>query len=458
MKLRAWASIVGVWIALTGARGAAADERIDLTLESAVGLAVRNSTGVLKSENAVELSGAEVLQSYAQFLPTLDVGASYGYSSGTQLSVINIVSEITSKNKSATYQLGTTLNLFNGVGDYSAWKSALNRRDSAQFSLYWAKQQIAIDVTQSYLQVVLDQKVVDIGVQNLRTSRARESLFEVRTKVGVTSSADLARQQAQTSADESYLTSARAKLNDDQQLLLEKLRLDVSKTYGFTDPDLKPVPSEDATKSPEELTKIALERRPDLKSARAIYTSAEWGISVARADYYPRLNLGFNIFAGATYLFSHNVNGISAMPTTQTPLFSQLGNQVTYATTLTLSWNLFDRLITKTNVSRASLAASNYEIDLENTRILVTREIRQVYGDYRSAVEQRSSSERGLIAANKAYDLIQGRYKVGASSFIDVLAAQAALIQAQVARAQALIGFRLQVQLLEFYLGKTPVE
>jgi outer membrane protein TolC len=113
--------------------------------------------------------------------------------------------------------------------------------------------------------------------------------------------------------------------------------------------------------------------------------------------------------------------------------------------------------LTRLNESHARINADNSDIDLQDKRLQVTSEIRQVYGDFGSAQKNFEASKRTTIAATKAYQIVEGRYKVGASSFVDLIAAQAVLIQAQMNEAQARIGFKFQSELLSFYLGKTPV-
>ena len=125
-----------------------------------------------------------------------------------------------------------------------------------------------------------------------------------------------------------------------------------------------------------------------------------------------------------------------------------------WTTQLTLSWAIFDRFVTRYNVEQARVIDDNTRIDRDNLRIQVASEVRQIINDYSQAERQVSSAEVGLVASKKAYDVIEGRYKVGQQSFIDVLAAQATLVQASVAEAQALINLKLQERLVKYYLGK----
>ena len=132
------------------------------------------------------------------------------------------------------------------------------------------------------------------------------------------------------------------------------------------------------------------------------------------------------------------VNGANVTPPVQSDLAYQLSSQIDYTVTINLSWTLFDRLLTHQNVVRAKTVADNARIDAQDRRNQVEGEVRQAYGDYKTVTQQLRTSKRGLEAAQKAYEVMEGRYEVGSASFVDLLTVQAALVQAEGARAQAL--------------------
>ena len=57
---------------------------------------------MLKSQNDTTLSGEQLLQSYAQFLPTLDAGASFGYNWGTNYYVFETPVQVAGRYTQAT--------------------------------------------------------------------------------------------------------------------------------------------------------------------------------------------------------------------------------------------------------------------------------------------------------------------------------------------------------------------
>jgi outer membrane protein len=133
---------------------------------------------VLKARSAAELSGTQLLQAYLQFLPDLDASAAYGYQKGTIYYTQAQPTTVATTNRGGTYQLASSLNLFNGFSDSAGFRSSSQRKKAADLSLYRAEQQIAFDVTQAYLQVLLDRQLVKIDESNLDASRQREVLLD----------------------------------------------------------------------------------------------------------------------------------------------------------------------------------------------------------------------------------------------------------------------------------------
>jgi outer membrane protein len=110
------------------------------------------------------------------------------------------------------------------------------------------------------------------------------------------------------------------------------------------------------------------------------------------------------------------------------------------------------------STERARVNATNAHVDADDFQRQVIAEIRQAWGDYRTVLQQLESSKKGLQAAQKAYEVVEGRYQVGSASFVDLTTAQAALVQAEASRAQALIAFALQTRTMETTLGTSVVE
>lgn len=429
-----------------------------LTLEKSVAEAIRNASVVQKAKGDSEITGAQLVQSYAEFLPNLATTAAYNRSEGRTYLTTTTPVTVDTVNHGASYQVTSTLNIFNGFADEAGLKSAVSRKAAADMTLRRAKQQIALDVAQTYLQVILDQELVKIAEKNLLSSQARENLLAEQTRVGVRNLADLFRQQAPTSADEAFLVNSQSKERTDELQLLRKLRLDTDRNYRLQIPNLEEEAKASEFENEDQLVRQALANRPDLSASERTAKAAEFDVTSARSTYFPRLDFGAAVGSAGRILDRQLVNGADVLPATQTGLNEQLTRQVQYTVGLTLTWTIFDRWVTQTGIERARVYARNSRIDEQDRRNQVIGEIRQAFGDYRAVLQQMASTKKGLQAAQKAFEVMQGRYQVGSANFVDLTTAQAAQVQAEANRAQALIAFALQRRSMQTALGTVVVE
>ena len=429
-------------------------KQINLTLDQAVATAIQNAISVQKAKNDVESSGVQLMQAYGQFLPNLGILAGTNEAFGTSFVTATSPFVVQGQSYGANLQVSSSINLYNGKGDIASLKAALARKSASSLSLERAKQQIALDVTQSFLQIVLDHQIVQFAEKNLSYSRERQSQLETLTRVGTKNKVDLFRQQAQTSADEYYYINSKNHERNSELLLLRKLRMEFDSNYTFVEPSHEDINKRLSYPNDEgQLVKMALANRPDLSASEVLVNAASWDIKSARAQYLPHLDFAVGALSSGREFQYLNVNGVNAEPANQSPLSNQLGNQISYSLGLTLTWNIFDRDLTKANIARATVNESNARLDFSDRRNQVINEIRQAYGDIQTAKKQIESTQSGLFSAAKAFDLIRTRFELGSANFIDLITSQGALVQAQSLHAQSRINYDLQVQVLKTVIG-----
>ena len=424
-----------------------------LSLQDCIDIGLTRSTEVLKGKNNVELAGALVLNAYGQFLPDLNAGVGYNYAAGKSL-VVATGPVLVNANRSAfNYQLTSTLNIFTGQYNYASLKAATLNKKSSELTLERARQQISLDVTQSFLQVMLDRQLVSLGTENWKTSTDRERQLTVLTEVGRKALADLYQQQAQTSRDRSLLIDAQNRLRTDKILLLKKLRLDSLELYEFGETPVDERAEADVYGNEQALVRRALLQRVDLRSYQVIREAADWDIKKYRSGYLPKVFLGAGVFSNGAYFNKLYVNDVNSKPGSQTGIGDQLTQQVSGVLSLNASWAIFDRYYTRSGISIAKVVSGNAQIDYENEHIQIVSEIRQAYGDYTTALQQIETADKEVIAAQRAYETLNGRYQEGSANFIELSTAQINLLQARQDRIQSVISLMLQKKVIDFYLG-----
>jgi outer membrane protein len=69
-------------------------------------------------------------------------------------------------------------------------------------------------------------------------------------------------------------------------------------------------------------------------------------------------------------------------------------------------------------------------------------------------VKELESTQKSLIAAERAYETEQQRYEIGATTLIELNLANANYVQAQSERVQSIYNFIFQERLLDYYIGQ----
>lgn len=425
-----------------------------LTLDDCIKTGLEKSTEILKTNNAVKLTGVQLMAAYGQFLPDLGFSANYTFNGGKNLLTTSVPTLIDSRQNILNYQLISSINLFNGFYDYSALKAAKLNKAGIEFSLERVKQSIAFDIAQSYLQLILDRRIAAYAKENLKASTDREAQLNELTAVGRKAVSDYYQQQAQTSSDKLFLIQAEEKVKNDKIILLKKIRIAEPDKYEIADIVTDTVPLSPDYQNVDNVVAKALKQRADLKLAETNMKIADWNIRQYKSGYYPKLNLNYGLISNGGYLDRLYVNGVNELATMpQEPLGKALFGQVYGTVGLGLSWKIFDKFQTRSAVAAYRIYRSNTEIDRDDLTVQITADVRQAFNDYVSALQQIETSNKGLFAANQSYEVIKGRYAVGSSNFIDLSNAQAVLLQAEVNRAQALIKLSLQKKLIDYLAG-----
>lgn len=423
-----------------------------LSLQDCLNIATDRSTIVLKNNNNVENAGAMVLAAYGQFLPDLSAGAGYNYDHGNNF-YSNAGPTVIKENRSAfNYQLTSSLNIFSGFYNYSNWKASKLNQQMATLTLDRAKQQIQLDVTQAYLQLLLDKKIVDLDSANLQTSQRREDQLTMLTDVGRRAKTDLYQQQAQTSNDKLLLINAESRMRNDKVLLFQKLRIDSTEQYEIADMPIDDNADMAAYGNKENLVQQAMKDRVDLQSAELNTQYASWNIKKYRSGYLPKVSLGVGLYNNGAYFNTFSEDDVPNSMSQQSIPY-QLGNYTYGLVGVNAVWNIFDKNVTRSNVRMARTAADNARIDLQDTQIAISADVKQAYNDYVNAVQQIETVGAGLTAAQKAYEAVNGRYQEGATDFITESNAQQVLLQAQQNQVQASVNMMLQKKIVDYYVG-----
>ena len=324
-------------------------------------------------------------------------------------------------------QLGFDLDLWGR--NRAALRAARLQADAAAFDLQQARLVIATAIAQSYAQYALASADRAVAARAASLREQTRTLVQTRVSGGLDTQAQLQAAAAETASARGDVAAL------DEQIALARNSLAVLSGQG-PDAGLALGPPQLALLAahgiPGDATTELVARRPDIQSARALVESADQRIRVARADYYPSINLNALVglqALGLGNLFKTGSAYGNAGPALNLPLFrgAELGGRYAGARAG------FDEAVAR----------------YDGAVLTAYREAADAVASRAALAERLAQSRAALTAARSAATLTDMRYRGGLGTYLDVLTVQrtALIAERQVTDLEARV-FLLDVQLV----------
>lgn len=245
---------------------------------------------------------------------------------------------------------------------------------------------------------------------NAETQRETLSLIETLRDAGRGNPFDVAR------AREQYESTAAQLAGTEGEIIAIRNALDVLVAGLPSEIDLDapaPVPAPPASFNlglPEQL----LQRRPDIRRARAALEAATARTQAARVDWWPRLSvLGIANWSGANFAGVGDSDGFS------------------FAFGPRIDWPALDvrRNVLRVEAARANAEAEFYRYD--QIVFAAVRDVETAFANLESASRSSASLARASEAAQEAARISRLRYREGLEAFFSVLDAERRVAEAQ---------------------------
>jgi len=188
----------------------------------------------------------------------------------------------------------------------------------------------------------------------------------------------------------------------------------------------------------EQMTGPAEETSPDLRAAQETVRQEQFGVAVARSEYLPSLSF--------EYYFGINANQFAVRDPEG---FNRLGS----VAQATLNIPVFNWWTTRSKVRQADLRRQQAQLDLVFTRRQLNSNLRTLYVEARTALAQLDSLRQSLDLSEESLRLTSLRYQAGEATVLEVVDAQATLVQARNAYDDGLSRYRIAFAYLQTLTG-----
>lgn len=384
-----------------------------LTLTEAIARANRVQPSVVQAFGTVRNAEARQRSATAAFFPSLSLNSGLGrsFSEGPQRVDPNTGQVISgnSTNQSITNSISSNVDLFTGFRRGNEKKAATANRGAAEASLANALNTQQLATTNQFFDVLAAQELLRVREASVRRAEEQLKVSVALLHAGRGIRPDSLRSVVTLGNAQLQLINARTALAT-AEANLGRLVGEEGPVGAVEDTALYAVL---ATVDTAALRAEAIAQAPSVKSAEASAVSAKAAVSVARAAYFPTLNLSANI----------SLNGSRANDYD----FLQ-GRQFN----LGLSWPIFNRFQREQTIVTSQTNAENARVNAAESRRLVLANLTADLAALEAARLRITITQTSVLAATEDLRVQQERYRLGAATIVDVLTSQEALNQAEV--------------------------
>jgi outer membrane protein len=400
-------------LGLAGVSPALHGQERAVTLADAIRLSERVQPTVVQAAGDIQTAAAQRRSAWGSYLPTLSATSSAStFSSEGPSRVDPVTGQLlsgNSSNRSLNTSLSASVDLFTGFRRGAEMSAARAIQSAAEASFVDARFRQALTTTNQFLDALAARQLVRVretsvrrAEEQLKTSIAKLQAGSATRSDSLRSRVTLGNAQLDLIRAGTDLATAEAGLG---RLIGETGRVraaDDSAFYRVIEmPDTAALRGEAESKSPR------------IQSAAAAADAARAGRKASRAAYWPSLALSANTAWNASRSNDYD-----------------LLNQRQLS--LGLRWSIFDGFERELAVAERAASLEVADVTAADEQRAVGADLTARLAELTAARSQIDITQTSVVAAEEDLRVQQERYRVGASTIVDVLTSQEALNQAEV--------------------------
>lgn len=282
-------------------------------------------------------------------------------------------------------------------------------REANQAAFDQAKSDVALQVKQSYFNLLSSQRLIKVQEDTIVNRREHVAEARSRFNAGLGLASDVTRAETALSSALFQLSQAQTNAANNRLQFNLALGLDPRIHLALREEEEGLVKFE----STEQLFELALAQRPELQQYKAQVASAQSTLDAAYTTSTPSISVN------------------AAYQNRQNPSFQTLGLN------MAISFQAVDGGLQDGRITEGQANLDRAKADLEGAQQRVLSQVGQAYLNLRNAEQQVTSATAEEANARETLRLTNGRYKVGLGTFLEVIDAQSALLTAQTNRVNA---------------------
>ena len=459
-----------------------------LTIEQAIEVARRNNPELQQISNNRVGAQAAVRSAYGALLPSADASLNVQQQQGGQQILGGSALGANADIRQSNYNIGLTYRLNSATLITPSLQRA--NRDAVEADINGASENLRSNVTQQYLNALRAEATADLQDSLVVAAQQQLVLAQAREIVGSGTQLDINRAEVALGLQQVQALQAR------NQIEIEKLRL--FQLMGVQQPlnvkliselTVKPI-----TLNLQELLASAHNQNPSVLALRSREHVADLNVKREKGEYSPTLSLATGI-GGYTYGYTNSNFPVqqalaqitdarnSCVRTEEVRAALNLSNTLAECNTMaltdaqaaairsgnakfpfnftsspkaisaTLSLPLFDGFAREQRVQEAMANRSDARYSVKAKELALTADVTGAYLTLVTAEKTVTLQESNATKAKQELKLVQDRYRIGATTFVDLTEARATYERAESDRITAIFNYHKAFAALESAVG-----
>jgi outer membrane protein len=459
-----------------------------LTIEQAVELARRNNPELQQIENNRIGARAAVRSAYGALLPSADASLSVQRQQGGQQIFGGTSLGASSDVNQSSYQIGFNYRLNSATLITPSLQRA--NRDAVDADITGATENLRGNVRQQYLTALQSEATADLQDTLVVASQQELILAQAREIVGSGTQLDVQRAEVSLGLQQVAALKARS------QVEIEKLRL--FQVMGTAQPaNVKLVSQFPVTPTAfnlQELIESARRQNPSVLALRSREHVSDLNVKREKGEYSPTLSLSTGI-GGYTYGFTNSnfpvqqaqaqleASRASCIRTEEVRAALNLSNQLALCNSMaftdaeaqairsgnskfpfgftksprsisaTLSLPIFDGFAREQRLQEAMAGRSDARYSVRAKELALTADVTAAYLILVTAEKTVALQDQNAAKAKQELKLVQDRYRIGATTFVDLTEARATFERSESDRITAVYDYHKAFAALESAVG-----
>jgi outer membrane protein len=402
-------------------------EKLKLSLEESVDLALRQNPQHLATSKRVDAARSGVREAVSAFFPSLNGQGMRTLSE--KVMELEFPSMIPGQppqrveidfTRDYQFSLSLSVPLFTGGQLVSGFRQADYNLKSSKEELRRSKQSTVLNTKRAFYGILLAEDFVKVSQEAVRDAEEFYKNVKVQYEVGMASQFDLLRSEVRLANLKPQLIRAKNSLEIAKLNLKTILGIDLSKDIEIEGMiEYKPV-----TINVDECISTALKNRPELKQLTFQEGIAKQGLNMARASGFPSVAI-----SGQYNYWADQFN------------FKDDNWQNYYSLNLVLNIPIFNGLSTSARVAKSRAMIKELELTQDGLIDMLKFEVRQAVLKIKEAEQSLLSQEKNVEQAEESLRIAELNYNEGLVTILDVQQAQTALAQSKTNYSQALYDY-----------------